>query len=137
MGNSSRSSRQYTVNDVGVENVRKIMIHDNPNHNIYLYKIYYNYKAIGSHRFLELLFYCRNCSFSKYVRMDKTSDGSKNINYFNEPFKDKGWWWWKYIPKNTVTFEDCIRLFNNAPTGYNLARNNCADFAKYIWKRID
>ena len=137
MGSNSSKGWGYTVKNWGVDNVRNRMIHDNPNHNIYLDKMYWNYKAVGSHRFIELYFKCRNCCFSQYVRMDKTSDGCKNIDCFSDSFNEKGWWWWDYTPKYTVTFEDCIRLFYNAPSGYNLASNNCSHFADYIWQRIN
>ena len=136
MGSKSSSSMGYTVTNTGVENVRKIMIHDNPNHNIYVDKMYWNYKAVGSHRFIELFFKCRNCCFSKYVRMDKTSDGSKKIDYFSDSFNEKGWWWWEYVPKRT-DFKDCIKYFDDARSGYHKLFNNCADFARYIWNRLD
>ena len=105
-------------------------------HKIKLSKVYYNYKAIGSHRFIELYLTCNCCSFSKYVRMDKTEDAKKNMVCFDNDFNEPGWWFWEYKPKRT-DFEDCINYFNNGPTGYHLLLNNCADFARYIWNRLD
>ena len=137
MGNSSqKSSYGYTVSNTGRDSVKREVMHSQPFHNVVLSKIYYNYKAIGSHRFIELYFSCQNCGYSKYVRMDKTSNGSKNIDYFSNPFDEKGWWWWEKKPKRTYTYDDCINLFDNAPSGYHLTKNNCADFARYIWNRI-
>lgn len=105
-------------------------------HKIKLSKVYYNYKAIGSHRFIELYLTCKYCSFSKYVRMDKTEDACKNMICFDNAFNEPGWWFWEYKPKRT-DFEDCINYFNKGPTGYHLLLNNCADFARYIWNRLD
>ena len=137
MGNSSqKSSFGYTVSNTGRDSVKREIMHCQPNHTVVLSKIYYNYKAIGSHRFIELYLSCQNCGYSKYVRMDKTSNASKNIDYFSSPFNEKGWWWWEYKPKRTYTYDDCINLFDNAPSGYHLTKNNCADFARYIWNRI-
>ena len=81
-------------------------MHSQPYHTVVLSKIYYNYKAIGSHRFIELYLSCQNCGYSKYVRMDKTSNASKNIDYFSSPFNEKGWWWWEYKPTRTYTYDE-------------------------------
>jgi len=105
-------------------------------HIIKLSKVYYNYKAIGSHRFIELYLTCNYCSFSKYVRMDKTNNGCKNMVCFNSAFTEPGWWWWEYVPKRT-DFKDCIKYFDDADSGYHILTNNCADFARYIWNRLD
>lgn len=124
-------------NDYNYEqNLKRLEEKYKSKHSIYIPVVYYNYKAIGSHRFIEIKLECRACSFTKYVRMDKTDDARKNIVCYNGPFNTSGWWWWEYKPRNT-NFEDCIRYFNNAPSGYNLATNNCADFARYIWNRLD
>ena len=48
-------------------------------HKIKLSKVFYNYKAIGSHRFIELYVTCSGCSYSKYVRLDKTENGKKML----------------------------------------------------------
>lgn len=105
-------------------------------HKIKLKTVYYNYKAIGSHRFIELYVTCSGCSYSKYVRLDKTEDGKKNAVIFDGPFNVAGWWYWKYEPKET-TFDDCMRYAKNARPGYHKLANNCADFARYIWNRLE
>ena len=105
-------------------------------HIIKLSKVYYYYKVIGSHRFIELYLTCNCCSFSKYVRMDKTEDAKKNMVCFDNDFNEPGWWYWEYVPKRT-DFKDCIKYFNKADTGYHKLFNNCADFARYIWNRLD
>ena len=75
--------------------------------------------------------------------MDKTSNASKNINMskkdffdFNDKDNDGYWTYWNYWIKKNKNFSywDCLRLYHNAPSGYHLTCNNCADFARYIWK---
>ena len=109
MGNSQASFDFSQVSFcTEVDSVReKIYNHYTGNnksqHQIILSKAYYNYQVIGSHRFIELYLICNGCSFSAYVRMDKTTAG-KNISLFNQSFNESGWWFWEYVPKKFYNF---------------------------------
>ena len=112
-------------------------------HKFYLESIHYYYKNVGSHRIIQLNLQCNSCNCGWYVYMDKTSDASKNINMskkdffdFNDKENDGYWTYWNYWIKKNKNFSywDCLRLYHNAPSGYHITRNNCADFARYIWK---
>ena len=73
--------------------------------------------------------------------MDKTTDASKNIDIDKKDFysylnTNDSWMRWYYkVQKNKYfNYYDCLRLYHNAPSGYHYTKNNCADFARYIWK---
>ena len=164
MGNSSSSSNKsfgFTVPNKGVSSVSQtIGDHEYQNcsldsdgflesytkptyHKFYLKSIHYYYKNVGSHRIIQLNLQCNSCQCGWYVYMDKTSDGSKNINMskkdffdFNDVENDGYWTFWNYwVKKNKYfTYWDCLDLYHKAPSGYHYIHNNCADFARYIWK---
>ena len=150
---SSPSSKGCTMDNQGKEYVRNaIKNHIMPKKNdgkeipcpykdrIYITDVWWNYKSAGKnnfHRFLEFRFICNYCGFSKYVRMDKVDDGTKNICCKDGLFNQSGLWYWHYNPKNNYyDIDDLIKLFDNAPRGYNLLTNNCKHFAQYFWDNI-
>ena len=105
--------------------------------NFHLDIIRWFYQRIGSHRVLQLDFYCKKCGKNKYIEMDKTTKG-KNINYARNDYDPPQWWHWKKINlKYTYTFIDILRYYNYAPNYYNWATNNCKDFAKSIYNKIE
>lgn len=140
MGKSMNINRpennDYTVKDQGLDSVTEEIMHKKPNHTMKLYEIDYLYAYSGLHRKLELEFNCCECIYQCYVLMDKTSDGHKNIRIEHCKGSSKLWWIWTYRPDYFVSYDTCISLFKDAPTGYNLLTNNCSHFAKYIWDRI-
>ena len=106
----------------------------------YIIDVWWNYKSAGKnnfHRFLEFRFKCNYCGFLKYVRIDKTNSGTKNICCKDELFNQSGLWIWHYNPKRDYyNIDDLIWLFDHAPGGYNLLTNNCKHFAQYFWDNI-
>ena len=82
-------------------------------------------------------FECNNCSYWKWVRTGKTSDGCKNISVENSTFNEKGWQFWKKIPKGIYSFEDIVSMYYSAPSGYNSVSNNCMHYAYHFWNRIE
>ena len=157
---SSDSLRGFTVPNLGEKSVSEIIgkheynnytnskgevVKENPTgHKFYLVSIHYYYKNVGSHRIIQACFHCNSCICGWYVYTDKTSNGSKNINIskkdffeFNDKEGDGYWTFWNYwVKKNkTFTYWNFLNLYHDAPSGYHLIKNNCADFARYIWKR--
>ena len=136
MGSKSSSSTQlygnedYTVSDQGLDYVTEQIKHNKPSHSIKLYEIDYLYASIGSHRKLELEFHCCDCNYQCYVLMDKTDSGHKNIRLQYSTGYSKKWWIWTYRPSGYISYEQCVGLFKDAPSGYNLLSNNCSHFAK-------
>jgi hypothetical protein len=147
MGSSQKSSFGYTVSNSGIGNVRDTLNNHYRNDDtnstkcggtLYIRRFIYNYKAVGSHRYIELRFDCGSCNYSKWVRTDKTSNGNKNISIADGPYNSEdGWWYWDFNPKYSYSFSDFEKMFDDAPSGYHLTKNNCADYARYFWKRID
>ena len=41
------------------------------------------------------------------------------------------------IQNIVIVFPIFETMYYNAPSGYHLTKNNCADYARYFWKRID
>ena len=89
MGSSQKASFGYTVSDSGIGYVRDTLNNHYRNDDtgstkcggtLYIRRFIYNYKAVGSHRYIELRFDCSRCNYSKWVRTDKTSNGNKNIS---------------------------------------------------------
>ena len=143
MGNSSKSSSNksfgYTVRNQGMDNVKSTLKHgkeDKDNHTLYLKEVWWNYKYIGSHRFLEMKFQCNKCSYWKWVRTDKTDDGSKNIRVEDSIFKENGWQYFRKTPKKSYSFGDIVNMYYSSPSGYNLASNNCMHYAYHFWNKI-
>ena len=138
---SSYSSKGCTVNNEGQESVINTIKHGKPDHSIYITDVYWNYKSAGRnnfHRFLEIKFCCNNCNFTKYVRTDKTNNGSKNICCADGLLKQGGLlWYWHKKPKNHYTIHNLIDVINDAKSGYSLGYNNCRLYAEYIWDRIN
>ncbi len=158
MGSESNSSSsgegRSTVFNFGENNVtNKIEEHEydkitnsegkeekTPNgHKYYVSSIHYYYQTIGSHRIIKIGLDCNKCCDGWWLYMDKTSDASKNIDISREGlFKYLGsnyhWSRWDYYyDHKNFDYEDCLRLYHNAPSGYSFLLNNCADFARYIW----
>ena len=140
---SSSDSSRGSVYNYGESNVtEKIEEHESPTgHKFYLTSISYYYKTVGSHRIIQLELDCNSCSDGWYIYMDKTNDASKNIDIDTKDFysymnTNDNWMCWYYKVKKNKYFDysDCLKLYHGAPSGYHYTKNNCADFARYIWK---
>ena len=111
---------------------------------IYITDVWWNYKAAGKnnfHRFLEFKFVCNKCNFSKFVRTDKTKEGyrkgKKNICTADSLFHQSALYCYHYNPKkNYYTIDNLIKIYDDAPDGYNLFTNNCKHYAQLFWDNI-
>lgn len=128
--------RCYIGDEDKVFDVMKDSEKENILSNFYLKEITWWYQRIGSHRVLQLYFKCSRCGECKWVEMDKTTRG-KNISYGFTDYQPPQWWHWEKEPRYSYNFNEILNYFYNAPNYYNLTKNNCKDFANYIWKRID
>lgn len=82
---------------------------------------------VGSHRIIELTFYCNLCQKKYIIQMDKSTSG-KDINYVDHYLVTEGyegWIYWDKSPRYQRSYSDVIRIFDNASGYYNGVTNNC------------
>lgn len=120
------------------QNCRNLLCHVN---DCFLKKINWCYFVFKFkfHRILFLNFRCDQCNKEFVILMHKTQNGKEIItenqrsyNDYNNCYKKK----WEYILKRKISYGFCEQCFDEASGDWTIIKNNCGDFAKFIWEKI-
>ena len=103
----------------------------------FLIKINWFYFVFNFHRILLLNFGCDICNNKFDILMHKTQSGKEiiinpNPISYNNYYSKK----WEYILKSKISYGFCEQCFDEASGDWTIIKNNCGDFAKFIWEKI-
>ena len=104
--------------------------------NIYLIKAFWYYHMIEQHNLIELNLHCIICNNKYIIYFHKTALG-KDKKLISSHIKDRFFMRWLKRPKKRISYAELLNFYNKESNNYNLLFNNCYNFAKSIWNKID